>query len=167
MSDVPSLADLRSLFAYGAWANARLFGAMADLPADDFARPLGGGEASLRSTLVHAMSAEWGWTDRCGGPARGPALVPDDFPTVAAVRTQWLAVESHVRTFLDGLAPDDVHRPVTFALGGGPAQAHPLGALMRHGALHSIHHRAQASLLLRLLGRSAGNIDYLFFLATP
>jgi hypothetical protein len=35
------------------------------------AQPLAGGHASIRNTLVHAMSAEWGWMGRFGGPRRG------------------------------------------------------------------------------------------------
>ena len=38
-----------------------------------------GSYGSIRNTLVHALSTEWGWLDRCGGAKRGPALKGEDF----------------------------------------------------------------------------------------
>ena len=50
--------------------------------------------------MVHVMSAEAGWLDRCGGPKRGPSLNPDDFPTVESIIQAWNRVETNVRGFL-------------------------------------------------------------------
>ena len=38
-------------------------------------------------------------------------------------------------------------------------------ALMRHAVNHSVHHRGQVGLLLRMLGAAPGNVDYLFYTA--
>jgi hypothetical protein len=40
----------------------------------------------------------------------------------------------------------------------------PLGDLMQHAALHAMHHRGQAALLLRMLGYVPGNFDFLLYL---
>src|SRR5438046_9767578 len=79
------VTDLERIYDYGYWANARLFAVLAQLTPDEFTRPVLGSYESIRSTLVHALSAEWGWLDRCGGEARGPKLAPDDYPTVESV----------------------------------------------------------------------------------
>ena len=44
-----------------------------------------------------------GWIDRCGGPTRGPALKPDDYPSAESLIRQWGVVEGHVRQFLGTL----------------------------------------------------------------
>lgn len=158
-----SVADVRTLYEYGWWANERLFAVLGQLPPDDFTRDVAGSYGSIRSTLVHAMSAEWGWLDRCGGAKRGPALVADDYPTVAALAARWHEVAGHVRAFLDTLSDADLARPITFAIGNGPAGTRPLGHLLRHAAVHGVHHRGQVSLLIRALGHAPGNFDLLFF----
>ena len=156
-----TVEDLRTLYDYGYWANRRLTTALAELTAEEFTQQLAGGHASIRNTLVHAMSAEWGWMDRCGGPRRGPALVPADYPSVAALTERWREVEQSVRGFLASLRDEDLERVIEFSLGGGPVQTARIGELMRHGAAHGIHHRGQVALLLRSIGHAPGNFDML------
>ena len=79
--------DLERLYDYGYWANAKLFGVLAGLTPDEFIRCVGGGHASVRNTLVHILSAEWGWLERCGGLRRGERLRPEVYPTPDSVRT--------------------------------------------------------------------------------
>jgi uncharacterized damage-inducible protein DinB len=158
-----TVADLEVLFDYGYWANGRIFEILARMTPEEFTRTVAGSYGSVRSTLVHVLSAEWGWLDRCGGAPRGPALVASDYPTVAALVDRWSEVEKNVRAFLSELRNQDLDRTVEFALGAGPKQAMPLGALLHHAALHGIHHRGQAALLLRSLGHPAGNFDLLLY----
>ena len=154
---------LRTLYEYGYWANSRLAPVLSELTTDEFTRQLAGGHASIRNTLVHAMSAEWGWMDRCGGPKRGPALVPADYQTVPDVMARWRDVETWMRQFLATLHDEDLERVVEFSLGGGSMQAMRIGELMQHGAVHGIHHRGQVALLLRSLGHAPGNFDMLAY----
>jgi uncharacterized damage-inducible protein DinB len=37
--------------------------------------------------------------------------------------------------------------------------------ILRHAAIHSVHHRGQAALLCRMLGHAPGSFDALFFSA--
>lgn len=157
-----TVADLERLYDYGYWANRRLFDVIATLTAEEFTRPVAGSYGSIRNTLVHALSAEWGWLERCGGPARGPALKAEDFPAFEAVQRTWAEVERHVRGFLGGLTDADITRvvefPPLFSIRGGQ-----LGSLLQHGAIHAVHHRGQVALLLRALGKVPGNVDLLFY----
>jgi hypothetical protein len=53
--------------------------------------------------MVHMLSAEWGWLDRCGGAARGAALSATDYPTLGSLLDRWRQVESSMREFLSTL----------------------------------------------------------------
>lgn len=158
-----TVKDLEGLFEYGYWANKKLLAVLSQLTAEQFIRPVAGSYGSVRHTMVHILSAEWGWLDRCGGTARGPALNPADFPTLASVLDGLQQVESYVRAFLSTLRDSDLERIVAFALGDGPKQLMPLGHLMHHAAIHGVHHRGQVALLLRSLGYAPGNFDILLY----
>src|SRR5512140_2361722 len=105
-----SAKDLRALYDYGYWANRKLLDAVSQLTPEQFTQSVVGSYGSVRNTLVHVLSAEWGWLDRCGGPTRGPALMAADYPTVASLIDRWGQVEGHVRTFLADLNDDDLNR---------------------------------------------------------
>lgn len=155
--------DLQELYEYGDWANKRLFQVIARLTSDEFTRPVAGSYGSIRNTLVHVMSAEWGWLERCGGTPRGPRLNPDDYPTVESVVTQGANVERYIREFFAGLTDADLDRHIEYTTGPSEKSVMPLGELMHHGAIHAVHHRGQVALLLRMLGQTPGDFDILFY----
>lgn len=157
-----SVSELRTLYDYGYWANGRLFEVASKLTEDEFTRAVTGSYGSVRNTLVHILSAEWGWLDRCGGSPRGPALVAADYPTFDSLHSRWQEVEAHVREFLSDLRDEDLRKVIEFSF-GGPKYAMPLGELMQHAAIHGVHHRGQVALLLRVLGRVPGNFDILYY----
>ena len=59
--------DLKTLFAYSSWANASLRDVVSGLTTEQFTRQVAGSYGSIRNTMVHMLSAEWGWLERCGG----------------------------------------------------------------------------------------------------
>ncbi len=161
-----SVADLRTMCEYGYWANEKVFDVLRQLTPEEFTRQVAGSYGSVQSTMVHMMSAEWGWVYRCGGgEPRGPALVPADYPTVDALVAKWAQVEGWVRDYLAKLSDEDLKRVVEFSFPTAPKYAMPAGELMQHAANHSVHHRGQVALLLRALGHVPGNFDILFYFA--
>jgi len=160
-----SVKNLESLFDYGYWANRRLFGVISQLTPEQFTQPVAGSYGSIRNTMVHALSAEWGWLDRCGGRERGERLNPDDYPTAESLVQSWNSVEGYVREFLSTLKEEDLARNIEFTIGGPEKRSMQLGHLMQHAAVHGVHHRGQVALLLRLLGYAPGNFDVLFYYA--
>ncbi|MEW6207678.1 MAG: DinB family protein [Acidobacteriota bacterium] len=158
-----TVKDLETIYDYGYWANRKLFEVIGQLTSEEFTREMGGEGKSIRSALVHILSAEWGWLARCGGPERGERLNPEDFPSLDSIKELWSEVESHVRAFLSSLKDEDLERTVEYWVEAGKGGALPLGALMRHAANHGVHHRGQITQMLRLMGRSSGNIDLLFY----
>jgi uncharacterized damage-inducible protein DinB len=160
-----TVKDLEDLCDYGYWADRRLFDVISQLTPEEFARPVAGGYESIRNTMVHILSAESGWLDRCGGPARGPSLNPVDFPTIESVMQAWNRVEANVREFLAKLKDEDLVRNVEFSFGQSEKYLMPLGELMQHAAIHGVHHRGQVATLLRMLGRAPGNFDIIVYYA--
>lgn len=160
-----TVTDLVVLYEYGRWANGKLMEVISQISTDEFTRPVAGSYGSIRNTLVHVMSAEWGWVDRCGGQARGPRLNPDDYPTVDSLVAQWTKVDGYLVEFLSTLRDEDLDRSIEFTVGGSGGTTMSLGELMHHGAIHGVHHRGQVALLLRLLGHVPGNFDILFYYA--
>ena len=158
-----NVRDLETLFDYNYWANRKLADVVLQLSDEEFTRSVTGSYGSVRNTLVHMLSAEWGWLDRCGGPPRGAALVATNYPTARAVIDEWKHVERDLRSFLSTLRDEDLDRIVEFAIGGGPVHHRRLGDLMQHAANHGVHHRGQVALLLRALGHAPGNVDFLFY----
>ena len=159
--------DLQRLYDYHYWATWQLLDVVAQLPPGQFTQSVAGSYGSVRNTLVHVLSAEWGWLDRCGGPARGERLNPLDFAEAEVLTQLWARVEGYVRAFLAGLDDADLRREIEFAVGPGPRRSLPLGDLMQHAALHAMHHRGQAALLLRMLGHVPGNFDFLLYAGGP
>ena len=107
-----TVVDLERLYDYGYWANAKLFRVLATLTPEEFTRPVAGSYGSIRNTLVHVLSAEWGWIERGGGPPRGTKLNPDDYPTLESLTARWSQVEGYLRTFLASLQDADLARPM-------------------------------------------------------
>ena len=66
-----TVKDMETLFDYGYWANRKLFQTISQLTPEQFTQPVTDNHGSIRNTMVHMVSAEWGWLDRCGGPERG------------------------------------------------------------------------------------------------
>ena len=158
-----TVKDIERLYDYGYWANKKLLSAVAQLTPEQFTQTVAGSYGSIRNTLVHAMSAEWGWLERGGGPKRGDALKPDSYPTMESLVTTWTTVEAYVREFLTTLKDDDLSRAVEFSNARGEKRVLTLGEVMQHATTHGVHHRGQVSLLLRSLGFTPGNFDLLFY----
>jgi uncharacterized damage-inducible protein DinB len=153
---------LERLYDHNYWANQKLLGVISQLSPDQYTQSVAGSYSSIRNTLVHVMSAEWGWLDRCGGPPRGEKLKPEHYPTLESLLTQWSKVEGYMREFLAGLKDEDLSRIIEFSL-GGPTHRIPLGYLLQHGAIHAVHHRGQVALLLRMIGYTPGIFDLVLY----
>jgi len=160
-----TIKDLEVLYDYGYWANRKLFDVIAQLTPEQFTQPVAGSYESIRNTMVHVLSAEAGWLDRCGGPKRGPRLNPADFPTAESVTQACHRVETQVREFLARLKDEDLARNAVYPTERSGTASMPVGELMQHAANHAVHHRGQIALLLRLLGHAPGNFDILIYFA--
>jgi uncharacterized damage-inducible protein DinB len=155
------LATLRELFAYNYWARDRQLEACATLTQEEFQRPLGSSFSSVRETLAHLVGAEWVWLERWNG--RSPRALPaaDEFPTLAAITTLWVALEQGMREYLAGLNEEALASPLTYANFTGQAWTYPLWRSLLHLVNHQSYHRGQVTTLLRELGKRPAPVDLL------
>jgi uncharacterized damage-inducible protein DinB len=150
------LEEIRTLFGYNAWANARILDAASCVPLDKFTRA-SLGPCRLHDTLRHILKAEMFWRSEWQRVEDASERLPDVFPTVDALRARWNEESQHLSAFLDTLSDEDLQR--TMAPPPNPPET--LGQQLLHVFNHGTQHRSEAALLLTDLGHSPGNMDLL------
>ena len=157
-----ALEEIRQLFAYHRWANARVLAAAGELDHEAFARDLRSSFASVRDTLTHMISADWIWLQRWRGtsPTAGPGW---DAATHAALVSHWEEVERDQRAFLDGLGEKELERTIPYRALNGVAYENTLGELCRHLVNHGTYHRGQLATMLRQVGVKPPQTDLILY----
>jgi len=153
------LDELRTLFAYNRWANARLLDAVAPLTDSELGRDLGGSFPNVAAVLVHLLGAEWVWLRRWQGEA--PTSFPDvsHLTSVAAVRARWDALWDEQQAYLAGVDEASLARDVAYRTFDGTPHQQPLHELIRHVVNHATYHRGQLAAMLRQLGKTPPSTD--------
>ena len=148
------LEGIRTVYAYSAWANARILDTAALLTPEQFTTS-GDGFGSIRDTLVHTASAQWLWLEVRTSNIR--AL------QVATLRSHWEEVEVTTSAYVASLREHDLARVVSYVNFQGKTWAYPLWQQLLHQVNHATQHRSEAALLLTRLGHSPGWLDLLVY----
>lgn len=155
-----NLHDLQVLLEYHYWARDRVLEAAEALSPEQFTKDLGSSFKSVRDTLAHTYVAEWAWYCRWQGNSPKAALPAEMFPNVGTLRRAWNEQEGKVRTFVDGLGDDGVHRVIEYQLLSGQPGKAAVWQMVQHVVNHASYHRGQVSTMLRQLGaRPAREMD--------
>lgn len=101
---------LNTLLNYHYWAHARVWACVEALSDEDFRRELDDG-SSIHGQLVHMMAAENLWINFLWHDAV-EFLTPEQFPTRAAIRDEWNALEEEMRDFIESLTDEELQREV-------------------------------------------------------
>jgi uncharacterized damage-inducible protein DinB len=163
--------DIQLLFEYDRWANNSVLQAASALSVEQFTRDLGGSFGSVRDTLVHIISGEWGWLTIWKEPSVTSAFImdlwgrigvtfdPKAYCDIAAVGAKWADVEREQIDFVNGVTDETLARML-------PVRATHLSLahLMQHMANHSTYHRGQVSMMMRQLGAVPMATDFARFL---
>lgn len=156
------LDAIRTLYAYNAWANARVLETAERLKLQQFIA--GNGGESVRELLVHTIWSEWLWLQRCQGHSPAERWPAGDFPFVATLRARWEEVERETQRVLATLDVTDLDRIVTYVNFAGETWSYPLWQVLLHQANHATQHRGEAALLMTRYGCSPGDLDFLIFI---
>lgn len=147
------------LARYSAWANARLFGALAALPAD--APALGG----MVKTLNHAYVVDLIWKAHLSGKSHGFTERNTEVqPTLQALREAQATSDDWYIACADGLSESAHDEVVHFNFVDGGAGAMSRGQMLLHIVNHKTYHRGYVAQMLYGMGAKPPVMDLPVFL---
>jgi uncharacterized damage-inducible protein DinB len=155
--------DVRLLFAYDAWANARTLEACAALTPEQFTRSLGSSFGSVRDTLAHILGAQWIWHERLNGRPTAGLPSADAYPDLASLGMRWAEVERDLLGFVGKLGAADLDRSFEYRDIRGNAYRSLVCQALHQVANHGTYHRGQVTTLLRQLGAKPVATDLMVF----
>jgi uncharacterized damage-inducible protein DinB len=156
--------DIRLLYEYNRWANARILAAAAEISEAQFLAAGGFSHGGLRGTLVHTLFAEWVWRLRWQGSPPNVRLKPEDFLTFASLKARWLEEEIKLMEFVDGLTEKRLATEFDYISTEGNPHRRVVWESMAHLVNHGTQHRSEAAAMLTDMGHSPGDIDLIVFL---
>ncbi len=159
------IAELRTLYDYNYWVNRQVMETAAGVSRPEWDTPRGAGQASLRSTFVHILSAEWIWRMRCQERISPTEALPEEeFEDLEAIQKRWREEEVAMRAFLSTLDSEQLQEVVEYQNTKGVPLQNPLWQILVHVVHHGTQHRSEIALYLTTIGRSPGDLDLILFL---
>jgi uncharacterized damage-inducible protein DinB len=155
--------DLRTLYAYDAWANRRMLEACAALSPEQFTRDLGSSFPSVRDTMAHIFGAQWIWLERFQGRSHTALPNGNEFADLASLRARWTQFESELLSYVNGLSAADLERSFDYRDIKANAHRNLLWQTLQHLANHGTYHRGQVTTMFRQLGAKPVGTDMIGF----
>jgi uncharacterized damage-inducible protein DinB len=160
---------VRTMAAYNAEMNRRLYGAAARLSEAERQVPRGGFWGTIHGTLTHILWGDQQWMSRFDNwpkpatPIKQSAQMIDDFAELTATREK-----ADGDIILWAHEVDDAWLGEDMVWFSGAANREiraPKGLLVTHFFNHQTHHRGQAHAMLTAAGQETGDTD--LFLLIP
>ena len=158
------VAEVRALYDYNAWANARILGTAARVTGEQLVAPAAFSQGGLRGTLLHTLAAERNWRERLQGVPLSPPLREADFPDIGTLAARWREEASRLDAYLATLRDEDLHREVRSTTRTGEQVTDTLWYLLAHVVNYGTQHRSEAAALLTSYGHSPGDLDLTIFM---
>ncbi|HEU0156654.1 MAG TPA: DinB family protein [Stellaceae bacterium] len=162
-------AYIRTMAAYNAEMNRRLYGAAARLSDAERRAQHGAFWGSIHGTLTHILWGDRQWMSRFDNwpkpatPIKESGRMIDDFAELAAAReTADAGIARWARKVDEAWLGDEM---VWFSGAANREVRAPKGLLVTHFFNHQTHHRGQAHALLTAVGQETGDTD--LFLLVP
>jgi len=162
-------AYIRTMAAYNAEMNRRLYGAAARLPDVERRAPCGAFWGSIHGTLTHVLWGDRQWMSRFDNwpkpatPIKESAGMIEDFAALSAEREQADGDISRWAARVDDAWLDE--DLTWFSDAANREVRAPLRLLVTHFFNHQTHHRGQVHALLTAAGQETGDTD--LFLLIP
>ncbi len=158
----------RTMSAYNAWMNGRIYDACATLPDKTRKRDLGAFFKSIHGTLNHLLLADRVWLGRFAGtPFKVKSLDQELYADFGELRRQRTATDAEIARWAESLQLEDFTRELSYTsiVNPQPRQS-PFWLTVTHFFNHQTHHRGQVTTLLKQCGVDPGVTD-LIWMATP
>ncbi|WP_372053780.1 DinB family protein [Tistrella mobilis] len=160
--DMPSYFGI--LARYNAWANLRLYDAVARLPAVEFERPRAAFFGSIRGVLNHMMVVDELFLARLNG------TTPPDRPLNAQpwthfneLRSARAGLDQRILGTITALPLLRFAEPFVYATTRGDRFSDELALFLGHWFNHQTHHRGQAHDMLTQTEVAPPPLDFLIF----
>ena len=113
--------EIKLLYAFNDWADARILAACARVSPEQYAAPttIGTGHAGLRATMVHLLDSAWQARIALQGYYEKPLadeaaydateLHEDAFPTLAALQERWKTEQQEMWAYIDTLTEETLN----------------------------------------------------------
>jgi uncharacterized damage-inducible protein DinB len=162
-------AYVRTMAAYNAEMNRRLYSAAARLSDDERRQPRGAFWGSIHGTLTHILWGDRQWMSRFDNwpkpatPIRESAGMIDSFAELARERER---ADGEITLWAHKLDDTWLDADLTWFSGAANREVTaPKRLLVAHFFNHQTHHRGQAHAMLTAAGQQTGDTD--LFLLTP
>jgi uncharacterized damage-inducible protein DinB len=161
----PALRQLRLLTRYNAWANARLYEALATLTPGELAAPRNPGASSMLSVLGHAWVVDRIWQAHLEGRAHGHSSRQAEGDLVlSSLRQAQAQLDGWYVACADGLDAARLEEVVHFRFVDGGTGAMRRGDIVLHVVNHKTYHRGYVADMLYQAGRRPPVMDLPVFL---
>ncbi len=162
-------AYVRTMTAYNAEMNRRLYGAAAGLSDDERRASRGAFWGSIHGTLCHILWGDRQWMSRFDDwpkpatPIKQSAGMIEDFSQLAVAREQ---ADADIGRWADKVDDAWLGEDLVWFSGAANREMRaPKRLLVTHFFNHQTHHRGQAHAMLTAAGRETGDTD--LFLLVP
>ncbi len=167
--------EIKLMYDYNDWADARILAACARVSPAQYAAPtsLGTGREGLRATMIHMLDNMWQWRITLQGYYKealadeaaydATELHEDAFPTFAALRERWMTEQRELWAYINTLTEDTLNSKIRYVIPGA-VREHVVWHILLDVILHAMQHRSEAAALMTMYGQSPGDYDFTLFL---
>jgi uncharacterized damage-inducible protein DinB len=165
--------EIKLLYDYNDWIDARFLAACAKVSPEQYAAPASYGRGGLRATMVHMLDNIWQQRITLQGFYKDPLadeaaydateLHEDAFPTLAALQERWMIEQREMRAYIDTLTEETLNGTIRYVIPGAVREL-AVWQILLDVILHASQHRSEAAALLTGYGQSPGDYDLIMFL---
>lgn len=146
-----SLADyMRQQFAYDAWANQEVLGAI---------RANGGDNTRSLQLMSHILAAERVWLERLRQVPQSVPVWPE--PDLSQCEAQAVELKKLWFEYLDLVTAGDISLTISYKNTKGEAWTNTITDILTHVVMHSAYHRGQIASHMRANGQTPAYTDFI------
>jgi uncharacterized damage-inducible protein DinB len=166
------IEEIKLLYGYNDWADARLLAACARVNPGQYAAPASYGRGGIRATMVHILDNIWQQRITLQGFYHDPLadeaaydateLHEDAFPTLAGLQERWQIERREMWAYLDAVTEETLNSTIHYVIPGAMRER-VVWHILLDLILHAAQHRSEAAMLLTSYGQSPGDFDFTLF----
>ncbi len=162
------LEMIKMFYAYNSSATGQLINSIKQLREEEITAPGCSGNGSIRETMAHLLSAQWGWfswfdKSKSAQESITLRLTTKDIAGEGILSQKWNEIDRQTSACLEKLTEADVNESWSTSLPNGFTMSLPLWQLLMHVANHGTHTRAQVIAAIRRFGYDPGSYEFFRF----